>query len=72
MRIAYEVRCHGIPGNYRWRIEVRTEEADEHKQRPLLADWYQPTYQQCHVTQEAALRAGEAFLELVAGCPPLA
>lgn len=72
MRITYEVKVHGIPGNYRWRIEIRTEEADEHKQRPLLADMYMPTYEQCYVSQETALRAGEVFLELVAGCPPRA
>lgn len=72
MELSYEVRTHGLPGYHRWRIEVRVAEPDEQRLRPLLADIVQPGYQQPYVSQEAAERAGEAFLELVAGCPPRA
>lgn len=72
MEIAYEVRAHGLPGYWRWRIEVRAAEPDEQRLRPLLADIYQPCYQQPYVSQEAAERAGEEFLTMVAGCPPRA
>ena len=73
MELSYEVRTHGLPGTYRWRIEVRpTEPVDEHGRRPLLADIIQPGYEPWYVSPEAAERGGEAFLELVAGSPPRA
>lgn len=71
MKIAYEVRTHGLPGAHRWYVEVRPEVRQiEHPQQPVLGQFIQPDFEDCFVTAEAAERAGEAFLEILANCPP--
>lgn len=72
MNLDYRVIPHGLCGQWRWRIEARVSEPDEQRLRPLLADFYQPSYQQPYVSQEAAERAGEEFLTQLAKSPPRA
>ena len=73
MNIAYEVRTHGMPGAYRWYVEIRPAVRQiEHPQQPVLAEINMPNSEDCFVSAEAAERAGEAFLELLAGSPPRA
>lgn len=73
MELSYAVRAHGLPGYWRWYVEVRpAERRIEFPQQPLLADISQPTWQQAYVSQEAAERAGEEFLTQLAMSPPRA